>query len=381
MGDNMKKNKKIIIIIIGLICLLIVGVILYLFVFKGTKNYYTEEKILRFYEWNENQYIEYKYKCNKDNCCAKEISNKVYLLTDDNKYLFNPVENSKNKVNFDGNDIYEVINDNDDKPFALVFSESEDYDSNKTLYVVKDNKTYFKDKQYIEVDFITYEEVNGEKSKEKIVNFDYVVAKSQDGNIYVIDYKKSKTIFDSTKLNFKAEEDEKSLSFKTVKISDNKYYYIVECPEGISYLLNDKFEKITSYSSKGLMGQFGEGDQYLIYNNKIYVVNEGDKSFSVYDINGKLTKKSISYNDVHCLAAGYALVNMEIDGVNYDIVVDENGKELFKVESDQGDMSKSIGYDKKNNTLTIYYITGLDSGIDYTYSFKTQQVTKKTYDY
>ncbi len=377
-----KNNKKIIVIIIVLVCLLICGIVVYLLTFKKPKEYYTKDKILRFYEWKESQYVEYKYNCKKDSCKAIEISNKLYLLLDDNKFLYNPIDNDKQKVDFDGDNVDSVIKDSDNNTVALVLADGDNSDGNKSIYFVKENKTYFKDKKYKEINLIGYEEYNEktEESKYYIINYDYVVAKDENYNVYVIDYKKNEIIFDSAKLDYK-NDGELSINFDVIKVKDNLFYYKVECGNGKSFILNDKFKTISSYSSKGQMGQFGEGNQYLIYKSKIYVVNPDDKSFSIYDSNGKLIKKSEAYKHVYCLAEGYVLVNMNIDEINYDVVIDDNGKELFKVEANQGDLSTSMYYDEKNNSLVIDYVTGLDSGIDYIYSFKTKQVTKKVYDY
>lgn len=380
----MKKNNKKVVLIISLIIVVGIVVLLYLLLFKKSDNY-ANGRDLRFYEWADNQYKEYKYTCKKSDCNAKSISDGLYLLNDDKKYMYTPTDNKRTEVNFKSDYVYEVVKDSNEKPFAIVFKENEDYESNKSLYILSENKLYFENSGYNEIYFLKYSEEipskDGEESetKEHIISYDYVEAIDDDSNIFVIDYKNNKVLFDSSKLKFQNEE-ELHLTLNTIRVND-KMYYTIECPEGISYLLNDKFETISSYSSKGQMGQFGAGNQYLIYKNKIYVVNTDNKSFSIYDSNGKLIKKSEIYKNVYCLDAGYALVYMEIDGVNYDVVIDENGKELFKVESDQGDLSVSLYYDEKNNSLIIGYVTGLDSGIDYVYSFKTKQVTKKNYDY
>ncbi len=385
----MDKKKKLI-IIISSICLVIIALVLYIFVFNKQSNTsnYAYKRALRYYVYKDNQYHEYKYECKKSNCSSKEIEKDLYLLNDDKKYLYTPVDDKKITVDFDDDNIYETILDNDNKPYALVFKEpgEEDFESPKYIYIIKDNQTYLKGDGYTSISFPYYEYYEGEGEDEKyatrIIDYNYLIVSNKNNDLYVIDYKENKKIFDSTKLDFKAEDnDYDDKSHESIKVDNDKYFHLIKCPNGISYLLNEKYNSITSYSSKGQMGQFGAGDQILVYNKKIFVINNDDKSYSVYDTNGKLVRKSSTFNYVYSLANGYILVNKTIDDKKVDIVIDENEKELFRIPDDNtgSDLETVLYYNKENNSLIVDYIGGLDSGTYYKYDLKTKQLTKKIY--
>ena len=372
------KNKKML-LIICLVILIVVGVLLYFFVFKKD-TYHQEEKILRFYVKKDDEYKEYKYTCKKNNCTAGSVSEEIFYINDDNSYMYIPTEGKKSKVNLKNNYFVEVIKDNDNNPYAIILGETNDYDSNKSIYIIKDNMEYLQNNQYTQIEFLTYEEEDESDYKYTIVDYDVVLVSDDNGYPLIVDYKNNKVVFDPSKLNFK-NEDDLFVTIDIFKVDKDKYYYIASCPEGIAYLLNTKFEKILSLSSKGNSGsQFDQGAQILVHNNKLYVVNSDDKSFSIYDINGKQTKRSVNYDYVYCIANGYFLVKTKIEDVSYDVVIDVDGKELFKTQTKSG-MDTVLYYDEKENTYTIETITGLDSGYTTKYDVKTGKITEKSYDY
>jgi flagellar basal body-associated protein FliL len=379
----MKKNKKLLIIIISIVCLIIAGLLVYFLVIKKDKPGNTpKERVLRFYAYDVDRYKEYKYKCNDKNCGSTHLVENNYLLKDDGNYLYNPVENKKTKIDVDLDKIYETLEDKDGNVFALILSSDGKYSGTKTLYDINENKTSFTDKEYEDIKLLTYEyfKDNEMEATPVIVNYDYVVA-TGERNISVIDYKKNEVLFDSNNLDFKTKDEDPYIDFEVIKVKENQYFFNVRCDTGVSYLLNDQFKVITSYSSKGQGSQFGAGDQYTIYKNLIYVVDTDNKTYSVYGLDGKRAIKSKEFNEVFCIANNYILVQYEIDGVLYDMVVDDMGRDLFKIESPTNLEARLMYIDSNKNILGIEYVTGMESGFFYEYNLKTQELKKVPFDH
>ena len=90
-------KKKILIVLISFIWLMIFGIAIYIFFIKKEDSY-LHNKQLRYYKWEKEKYVEYKYTCKNDKCKSKEIEDDLYLLDDNDKYLYKPTENEKIKV-------------------------------------------------------------------------------------------------------------------------------------------------------------------------------------------------------------------------------------------------------------------------------------------
>ena len=373
----MKKSKKILIVVISLICLLLIGILVYVFFIKNDDKY-LYEKQLRYYMWENERYNEYKYTCETNKCESKKIEDNLYFLLDNGKYLYKPLEKEKIRVYFDSYVVYAVIRDKNDQIHSLILLEGDYFNGKKYIYSMKEEKTYLEDDNYKEITFLKYTEYDDNNKESYYINYDLVMAMDQNNNIFVIDYKNNDIVFDSRKLEFNNEEDEEYLQFDMIKIGNDKYYYDIKCPTGYSYVLNSEFKELFAYSSKGQMGQFGEGDQYSIDDNRIYVVNVDNESYSIYEINGKLVKKSKKYDYIYCTDKGYFLIRKVIEGVTYYAVIDYNGKEIFKMEATFAE-SQSIYYDKENNIIKVHIITGMESGIRYNYNLKTGNLNKESY--
>lgn len=333
----MKIDKK---VIIGLVVISVIFLVFVGFMITRNNKFNNEQRVLRFYEFENGYEKEYQYSCKTYNCSIKKVKDVIslsnnyiddeyYTLVDGKTYLYN--SNKKEKIEVEVLEkeyISKVFLNDNNEEYAIAVMNSNFSNESEYLYFVKSSKKYLTDDNNTEINFMKY------LSDDEIeyINLDLILSINSNGHFRIIDYKNNQTVFDTKNLNLNNDADYFDGSINPIKIKDNEYYYDLyyENIDEVGYILDEKFEKLFSYSTRTTEEQQYGGNQYSIDKDKIYIINVNRKSFSIYDFNGILLKKSKDYSYVYCVAEGYFLVRMS-DGGNWQII-DSDEKVITKID-------------------------------------------------
>lgn len=247
------------------------------------------------------------YNCTNANCkVMEEISLSTYKIVYDGQYYYYDIKNNKSKkLNLSYDSAYNemsVIN-NDDNIIGI--------------YVCKNNNIfaiYDEQKERFVTDFI-YSQVD---INPEITNQGYILVtkqsdtstdKSINNDSILLDYKN----------NYKPVFEVKNAYLSLISNNDFVYYKSYIMAESKAVIYNSKFKKILNGDEYNLTGISEKGN--------IAVSNNGDTTFSVYNDNGTLIKKSKVYNNVEVISNDYVVV---IDTDNYLKIVDYDGNVVAK---------------------------------------------------